>query len=295
MKKKLFVTILLIIAVIILALFIIDSGIIFIRKEHVRISSNGVILDAVLATPRLQRGPFPAAVVIPGSAPVTKEDLDGYIRIFVPRGLAILLYDKRGVGKSTGKYKPIEIHDSEILLGDLADDASSAISFLSSHPDIDSAKTGLIGVSQAGWIMPLAASRNSGVKYIASISGPAVTYGQEMYYSQLTGDDPGYYKNLSEQEIERLYNEYQGPHGYDPEQALKALAVPSIWIVGEADRSVPTFDSVAKLRSLDKKHPGIFTIKVFPNCDHNLYNKHSNTTVGTFSIIFEWLKRRKLI
>src|SRR5271170_43887 len=89
-------------------------------------------------------GPFPAAVLIAGSGP---QDRDGTIANHKPllvladyltrNGIAVLRYDKRGVGQSTGSTEAATTMD-------LAGDALCAIKYLKSHKEIDPAKIGLI-------------------------------------------------------------------------------------------------------------------------------------------------------
>jgi pimeloyl-ACP methyl ester carboxylesterase len=87
-------------------------------------------------------------------------------------GVALLTYDKRGVGDSTGDWER-----SSFL--DLADDALAAVHFLQQHPRIISNKVGVLGVSQGGWIAPLAASGSKDIAFLVSISGPGVTPSEE--------------------------------------------------------------------------------------------------------------------
>lgn len=295
MKKKVVFGIPLTIVFIILLFWLVKSDMFLIRSEHVRIAGDAVTLDAVLALPRWKGGPYPAAVIVHGSGRTTKKDLQGYARGLVPYGLAVLMFDKRGVGDSTGKYQQVEIADSELLLGQLADDVCASVTFLSTHTDIDTERIGLIGASQAGWIMPLASSRSDRVAFIVCISGAAVTYGQEMFYSQLTGDDPGPYKDLSPTEIERLYAAYDGPQGYDPAPALNSLRIPSLWIQGGRDRSVPTASSVANLKLLERNHPGLFTIRVYPNCDHGIRDADTGRQIDIGPEVLEWLRAKKFL
>ena len=83
------------------------------------------------------------------------------------RGIAVLGYDKRGVGGSTGDW-------NTALFEDLAGDVVSAFGYLKTRSDIDATQIGLLGVSQAGWIMPLAAVRAKDLAFVISISGAGV-------------------------------------------------------------------------------------------------------------------------
>jgi pimeloyl-ACP methyl ester carboxylesterase len=81
--------------------------------------------------------------------------------------MAVLGYDKRGVGGSTGDWNTASFHD-------LAGDIVAAFEYLKTRSDIDSAQIGLLGVSQAGWIMPIAAVRAKDIAFLISVSGAGV-------------------------------------------------------------------------------------------------------------------------
>src|SRR5258708_30407592 len=73
-----------------------------------------------------------------------------------------------GVGGSTGDWNKASFED-------LAGDAASAFRYLKTRADIDPKRIGLLGISQAGWVMPLAALREKDIAFLISISGPGVT------------------------------------------------------------------------------------------------------------------------
>ena len=79
----------------------------------------------------------------------------------------MLGYDKRGVGESTGDWNAATYED-------LAGDAISAVEYLKTRRDIDAAQIGLLGISQAGWIMPLAAIRTKDIAFLISVSGAGI-------------------------------------------------------------------------------------------------------------------------
>ncbi|MGY4384522.1 alpha-beta hydrolase superfamily lysophospholipase [Pedobacter sp. UYP24] len=60
-------------------------------------------------------------------------------------GIAVLRYDDRGVGKSTGTF-------STSTTFDFADDVEAAISFIHSRKDLNKLSIGLIGHSEGGLI-----------------------------------------------------------------------------------------------------------------------------------------------
>ncbi|MEI6346335.1 MAG: alpha/beta hydrolase [Bacteroidota bacterium] len=119
-------------------------------------------------------GPFPAVVLISGSGPQNRdEELLGHkpflvISDYLTRnGIAVLRYDDRGVGKSTGKF-------SEGTTLDFANDAESAFNFLSTDKRIYANKIGLVGHSEGGVIAPIVASREKKVAFIILLAGTGV-------------------------------------------------------------------------------------------------------------------------
>ena len=76
-------------------------------------------------------------------------------------------FDKRGVRESTGDW-------NTATFDDLAGDVVAAFEYLRERDDIDDSQIGLLGWSQAGWVMPLAAVRAPDIAFLISISGPGV-------------------------------------------------------------------------------------------------------------------------
>jgi alpha-beta hydrolase superfamily lysophospholipase len=103
--------------------------------------------------------------------------------------VATLTYDKRGVGKSGGVYAGPEVGTNNVdpqNLALLAGDASAAVKELVSRIFSPRTPVGLIGVSQAGWIIPLAAVRTPEVKFMILWSGPLVTTLKQLRFQFLT-------------------------------------------------------------------------------------------------------------
>ena len=105
-------------------------------------------------------GLFPAMVVVHGSGRATRIAERNAARHFSSMGVAVLSYDKRGVGASGGTYVGRN-NTSRENLELLSDDVVAAVKKMRSTTKIDPDKIGLWGVSQAGWIIPLAVSKIS--------------------------------------------------------------------------------------------------------------------------------------
>ena len=211
-------------------------------------------------------GPFPAIVMGHGSGQATRHQLGSIAGRFAAAGFAVLRYDKRGVGDSGGVYEVAgNVANSERTFPILAGDMLAGVEFLKTRGDVDPARIGLFGVSQAGWIIPLAASRSSDVKFMILVVGPTVSVGVENYYSNLVEFTP----SASLDDAYARSRVYSGPHGYDPRRTLESLSTPGLWLLGGADRSIPTPLTVEVLQSLqDSGRP--YRWIVYPGAGHNL-------------------------
>src|SRR5262252_10492392 len=118
--------------------------------------SGDVVLAFTLDLPE-GPGPFPAVVMGHGSGRVTRDQLVWASRHFTDLGFAVLRFDKRGVGESTGQFVFVGTKDSPWVFPQLASDVAAGVRFLRTRHEIDGRRIGLFGVSQAGWILPLAA------------------------------------------------------------------------------------------------------------------------------------------
>jgi pimeloyl-ACP methyl ester carboxylesterase len=182
---------------------------------------------------------------------------------FLSRGFATLCYDKRGVGESSGTFVFVGHRDSIPVFEDLASDLAAGVELLKSHPDIDPARIGLAGVSQAGWIVPIAATK-SRPAFMILLVGPTVSVGVENFYSRIVEHGGG-----SVEEGYRQLPSFTGFHGFDPTPVLEKLDVPGLWLLGGEDRSIPTPTTVAILDGLIASGRP-FTHVVFPGVGHDL-------------------------
>jgi len=137
------------------------------KRVDISFANRNVHLAGTLISP-LSSGKHPAVVLVPASGAEDREYLLPFAHFLVRHGIAVLGYDKRGVGGSTGDWKTESFED-------LASDAVAAIQFLKTRRDIDHSQIGMLGWSQAGWVMPIVAAREKETAFLISISGAGVS------------------------------------------------------------------------------------------------------------------------
>lgn len=173
-----------------------------IRQEEVTFKNGNVTLAGTLVLPA-SKGKHPAIVFTHGGGPQLREVMWGLGYLYAARGFVVLSYDKRGVGKSTGNWR-------ESSFEDLADDAVAGARFLQSRSDVAANQIGFWGLSQGGWIAPLAASRFPDAAFAIALSGGGLSPAeQELFDSEYELSKAGYTANEVKDALafQRLKNE----------------------------------------------------------------------------------------
>jgi dienelactone hydrolase len=179
-------------------------------------------------------------------------------------------------------------------------DALAAIDALRRRTDIDTARVGLWGISQAGWIIPIAAAVSPAtVKFTIIVSGPTVSIGEENFYSELTGDDRGAPTNTPREEIRRRMRAYE-PQGLDAYPFIEEMRRPGLWLFGSLDQSVPWEQGVEDLQRIAARWNRDFTWQVFEGANHGLKFARTGgswerpaptrTVDGYFATMDRWLR-----
>lgn len=260
-----------------------------IKTMDLTFKSEGAKLAGTIFQPK---HPTAALVIVHGSDQVPR--MTEFATLLAKSGISVLTYDKRGVGESEGIYAGPEVGTNNIdstNLTLLALDASAAVNRL--HEINENIPIGLIGFSQAGWIIPIAANRNPLVEFMILFSCPTITTLEQLRFQFYTNGKKDFWSNHTEEDArEHIKND---PDRYqfistDPKHYLKTLSIPGLWIFGEKDIQIPVGLCIEQLNTC-KAEGKAFEYSLFSTLGHN--TAFSNTTEPV-DISIHWIKQRVL-
>lgn len=274
--------------------------------EHVTFDNKGITLGGNLFLPP-GKGPFGAVVFVSGSGDLHRQ-IGPIATFFLQHGIAVLSYDKRGVGQSEGKWREASF---EIMAGD----ALAGVQLLRSRKEIDRKKIGIVGSSEGGWIAPIVAAKSPDVSFMILRAGPGQTNLETSLHELqndlgVTGIEQAHidraiahrkrineflrsgktHKAMVEALIEPIKNEdwYKSIYGFstplsgwrwgffsrnagiDPPKIVEELSIPILWFLGEKDQNVDTKASIPRIKAAFDKSPGEDeTLIVIPKVAHS--------------------------
>ncbi len=274
-------------------------------RETMTFASGSVRLAGTLVLPATP-GPHPAVAIVHGSGPQSRADglYRRWGRFFARRGVAALIYDKRGAGESGGDLE-------RATFDDLAGDALAAVRALAARGDVRADAIGLVGISQGGWVAPLAAARDSMVRFLILDAGPAVSVReqelQRVEYTLRANEFSATDVAAALAYVKEVFRAAYGHEGdarlfaraaavkkrpwaahvgvieseadldgwrlirYDPAAVLRRTTVPLLALYGENDVLVPPAENVHVLHDLlDAAGNRDVTIRVIPGVGHDM-------------------------
>jgi len=288
-----------------------------VREEEIRFGDAQVTLRGTVVYPA-GPGPFPGVVFLHGSGAEGRWASRYLADAFARRGIAALIYDKRGVGASTGDWR-------DAGFAELVKDAAAAVEALRSRPRIAPDRVGIHGHSQGATIAPWVANENASVAFVVASAATGLSMAETETYS--VGNAVGLRRmgeaerRLAQQYIHTLVATayggapraeveaaYQGVRdrpwafapppatdsywsfsrriaAYDPLEHWRRVSAPVLLVYGEADERVPPRPSAeriaqAYLASLGSR----LEVLLFPGGDHTF--RLPPSTPGRF----EWPK-----
>lgn len=153
---------------------------VMVRFENKR---DNITLAGTLTLPKQTNKKPPVVILISGSGPQDRDESFASHKPFLvlsdyltQNGIAVLRYDDRGFGESTGDF-------AAGTTADFATDVLSAIDFLKARTEIDNKKIGLIGHSEGAIIAPMVANLSKDITFIVMLAGTGTT-GKEVSLTQ---------------------------------------------------------------------------------------------------------------
>ncbi len=322
--------------------YILDNGD-EVNEKALRAVPMGTVRDATITLPdgvklattlRLPAGagPFPAVMMITGAGPNPREPSNVLSLALLDHGYAVLQYDKRGVGQSTGT-----LDNTQTALR--AHDADVVMTWLRQQPGVDPKHTGVLGHSEGGEIATMIAAEDPAIAFAISLAGPAESQSEMIIAARLlalkargatpeaiaaatkvwragqaalmaaTSDDdaeartkaalaPFIGPQLSQGQIDLIAARVRDPVFraqllYDPAEALRRIHVPVLGLFGTADTVVPPDDNAAALRKGLSDDADV-TVTLVTGFNH-LFQRGSEQPMSDpelLGIVTSWLDKR---
>ncbi|MFE6923966.1 alpha/beta hydrolase family protein [Nocardia sp. NPDC057663] len=207
----------------------------------------------------------PGVVLVHGSGTRRSPHYAQVAEALARQGIVALHYEKR-----TEDYTPAH-RDFSLL----ADDALAGVAALRNRPEVNPAQVGLWGLSEGGWIAPLATSRSADVAFLITIGAnsgaPAAqqTWANETRFAA-AGIRGSMIDVLARNGIRQIAGAGQfAQAGYDPLPVLARIEQPVLAIWGDKDRLTPPGDSLRGFQeAFDRAGKTNYTLRTLPNAQH---------------------------
>jgi uncharacterized protein len=300
-------------------------------EEHdVSFANGAVTLAGTVLLPRGGRT-VPGVVFLHGSGPEGRWGSRYLAAQLASHGVAAFIYDKRGVGGSSGDWR-------QATLDDLATDAAAAVRQLASEPRVDARRVGIHGHSQGGTLAPLVAVRAAGVAFVVGSAASGIPTDSTELYSVLNSVYPeaatardsadardyvwelvdAAYHGAPHFRLDSLAEVFRGrPWFFSPPPPDAAywkfspvfaqfrpldwwsrVHVPVLLVYGAADQRVPPTASAERIGAvLRRAGNSDVTVRMFPGADHTFRLRAGPggwpmTAPGYVDSLVDWLQRR---
>lgn len=255
--------------------------------KDINFNSEGISLAGTIYLPKHLQA---CVVLIHGYGKEIR--MDKIASLLAKNGIAVVTYDKRGVGKSGGVYVGPEEGTNNIDVSNLnllALDASAAGNALISNLPSKHGPLGMMGFSQAGWIIPIAAEKNKKVNFMVLFSGPVVNTLEQLRFQFYTEGKPLFWDSHTEVEArEHIRNDPDRYHftATDPMNTLSKLSIKGLWLFGGKDIQIPVGLSIEHLNALKAKGKP-YEYHLFPELGHNTSISKSQEPIN---LAIQWIK-----
>ncbi|MFD4427886.1 alpha/beta hydrolase family protein [Nocardia sp. NPDC058497] len=226
--------------------------------------SDGTTTTGTIHAPAGATG-RPGIVLVHGSGTARSPQYAQVAEALARQGIIALHYEKR-----TEDYTPAH-RDFSLL----ADDALAGIAALRNRPEVNPAQVGLWGLSEGGWVAPLATSRSADVAFLITIGAnsgaPAAqqTWANETRFAA-AGVRGSMIDVLARNGIRQIAGAGQFAQAdYDPLPVLARIEQPVLAIWGDKDRLTPPGDSLRGFQeAFDRVGKTNYSLRTLPNAQH---------------------------
>lgn len=256
-------------------------------KQDIIINSEGVNLAGTIYKPK---NAYASVVVVHGSGQETR--MTEFAELLANNGISVLTYDKRGVGKSGGVYAGPEVGTNNVdslNINLLAKDVRAALNKIKNYSN--GTPIGLLGFSQAGWIIPIAANNNPLVNFMVLFSCPTITSLEQLRFQFYTNGNTNFWVSHTEEDARNHIKNDSDRYQFistDPKVALRNISAPSLWLLGEKDIQIPVKLCIEQINELKTKGKH-FEYILFPNLGHNTAFADDKSPV---EIAVNWIKEK---
>lgn len=250
------------------------------RTEQLTVPAKRQRLQATVRAPATP-GRHPAMVFVSGSGNGSKDEFTPQAEFLAAAGVVTLAFDKRTVGYNFRE------RDFDLL----ADDVLRMTGYLRTRQDVDPGLVGVWGVSEGGWVVPIAA-RDPGVGFIVLVSSPNVSPLRQVAWA------------LNEQllrlraptGVRDLLTRAMGGFGFDflrhdAMPALRGVRQPVLALYGTTDPSIPFVESTQALTTaLREAGNDQYTIRFLDQADHAMRVNGGRFVPGYLPTLANWIK-----
>lgn len=252
------------------------------QGEEFEVPNQDVTISGSLFLPDSLTEKLPVLVFIPGSSAGTREEFLPFVKPINDFGYGVVIYDKRGTGKSTGDFIRISSVTSDSLIRTRAADVSSIIDYVARHKRVDPKKIGVCASSQGTWVTSALQQERGDLGFIINCSGGVASVGQSDYYDEIM--DAG---TLTIEKGNTKVKDFTGFLGYDPKSVIKEMELPVLWVYGALDDSHPALFDIEFLKALKKPN---FRFELLKNVNHNLVDVSTNSfSEALMELTFDWM------
>jgi len=135
------------------------------------VAVDGVVVEAMILRPATPTRPVGAVVFVGGSGDgLFQNSAPGVLKthlqdIFLPRGIAVVYANKRGMGGSTGNWMNNTIEGR-------ASDLIAVAKAVRDRPGVDPTRAWIAGHSQGGWVVLRAGAQDPDTAFVLDFMGP---------------------------------------------------------------------------------------------------------------------------